>query len=193
MMSEIIHNHDFLPSPSAWTYLTASTNEWPTADRSLLGFRTIPPPSPLTPLPPDGNGKALSATAELAGSSFSPISVAGIVAVSPGRPNPTRNSRSLRSHCCRGSRTRQRSEMSKDWAVEPLDSYQNILNLLRITTTHTRLVQSALPSRDSAKLELHDRTESVKLFLRGLSAWANKRETTGRQGVPVRNGKNTRF
>jgi Rhodopirellula transposase DDE domain len=39
------------------------------------------------------------------------------------------------------------SEISKNWAAEPLDSYSKILNFLRTTTTHTGLVVTAYLDR----------------------------------------------
>ena len=39
------------------------------------------------------------------------------------------------------------SEISKNWAAEPLDSYQKILNFLRTTTTKTGLAVSAYLDR----------------------------------------------
>jgi Rhodopirellula transposase DDE domain len=39
------------------------------------------------------------------------------------------------------------SEISKNWAAEPLDSYQKILNFLRTTTTKTALAVSAYLDR----------------------------------------------
>jgi Rhodopirellula transposase DDE domain len=81
------------------------------------------------------------------------------------------------------------SEISKNWAAEPLHSYQTILNFLRTTTTKTGLGVSAYLDRThyptgldadpvifrsvclrphkTLPMELHDRPQSVKLFLRG--------------------------
>ena len=39
------------------------------------------------------------------------------------------------------------SEVSRNWAGEPLDSYQKILNYVRTTTTHTGLTVTAYLDR----------------------------------------------
>jgi hypothetical protein len=80
------------------------------------------------------------------------------------------------------------SEISKNWAGEPLDSYQKILGFIRSTSTQTGLSVTAyldrrsypvgaeptseeleaLPAeaaRGPAQMELYDLTKSVRLFL----------------------------
>jgi hypothetical protein len=81
------------------------------------------------------------------------------------------------------------SEISKNWAGEPLDSYQKILRFIRSTRTASGLMVTAhldrrhyatgveptsqptagpaCPTRRClAEMELHHLTQSVKLFLR---------------------------
>jgi Rhodopirellula transposase DDE domain len=80
------------------------------------------------------------------------------------------------------------SEISKNWAAEPLDSYEKMLKFIRTTRTQTglvvtayldrreyptslkpdaRLISSLSQTRQSpAKMELHHCTQSVKLILR---------------------------
>jgi hypothetical protein len=85
------------------------------------------------------------------------------------------------------------SEISKNWAGEPLDSYQKILNFIRSTRTQTGLSVTAQldrrnyptgteptpeqlqslrteTARGPAEVELHYLTQSVKLFLRRVTA-----------------------
>ena len=69
------------------------------------------------------------------------------------------------------------SEISKNWAGEPLDSYQKILRFIRSTKTQTGLSVTAHldrrnypvgtePTSEHAQVELYNLAQSVNLFLR---------------------------
>ncbi len=133
-------------------------------------------------------------------SSATPVAAMALVAV-PGKPNSNLNSADSLgltltvAHYPTGASKwnpiehRLFSEISKNWAGEPLDSYQKILNFIRSTRTETGLSVTAQldrrnyptgteptpeqlqslrmkPHADPTEVELHHLTQSVKLFLR---------------------------
>jgi hypothetical protein len=132
----------------------------PTEARSSSASPTIPPPSPLIRSRAGGNTRAAPITIALASCSSWPTPAAAIAVVPVhGKQNfnpnfatgfgltvtvahyPTGASK------CIPIEQRLFSEISKNCAAKPLDSYPKILNFIRHTGTRTGLVVSAYLDR----------------------------------------------
>src|ERR1035437_464362 len=134
--------------PSVSASPTAFTTRRTTAAPSASASRTIPQPSPPTPSPPGGNAKDRVAGAvfhscwswvwktELQAQVCNAFGFTVTIAHYPtgaSKWNPIEH--------------RLFSEISKNWAAEPLTSYETMLNFIRTTSTQTGLVVTAYLDR----------------------------------------------
>ena len=140
------------PTPTASPSPTASTTWPPTPARCSSAPPTTPPPSPPTtiarwwvyhgrrryPAPPNCSSSptAAAATGPEPGPGNTPSSNGSATATASPSPSAT-----IPTGASKYNPVEHRlfSEISKNWAGRPLDSYETILNYIRTTTTTTGL------------------------------------------------------